>query len=304
MKVFITGATGVLGRVVARLLLDGGYQVRALARSARNESQLREIGAEPFTANLFDSSTIRKALMGLDAVLHLPTHIPPAKDSTRPGAWRENDRIRMEGTRSLVDAALECGVPTFIYPGIVFVYPDGGANWLDTTTPPAPTPILRSSLDAEAEVVRFTGAGHRGIILRMAGFYGSVASNTVEMLRTAHLGIAPIFGRNAAYQPLIWVDDAALAVVDALRKASAGIYDVVDDEPLQKRELAVTLAQAVHHRRLVRPPVFLLWLLAGKNFMFLARSQRVSNRKFKAETGWSPMIPSAREGFKLLSIPP
>ena len=304
MKVFITGATGVLGRVVARLLVDGGYQVRALARSARNESQLREIGAEPFTANLFDSSSLRKALMGRDAVLHLATHIPPAKDSTRPGAWRENDRIRTEGTRSLVDAALECGVPTFIYPGIVFVYPDGGANWLDTTTPPAPTPILRSSLDAEAEVVRFTGAGHRGIVLRMAGFYGPTAPNTLHMLRSAQGGIALIFGRNKAYQSLIWLDDAALAVVDALRRASAGIYDVVDDEPLQKRELAATLAKAVRRRRLLRPPAFLLWLFGGGNVMFLARSQRVSNRKFKAETGWSPMVPSARQGFDLLSILP
>jgi len=242
--------------------------------------------------------------MGRDAVLHLATHIPPAKDATRPGAWRENDRIRMEGTRSLVDAALECGVPTFIYPGIVFVYPDGGANWLDTTTPPAPTPILRSSLDAEAEVARFTGAGHRGIVLRMAGFYGPSAPNTLHMLRSAQRGIALIFGRNKAYQSLIWVDDAALAVVDALRRASAGIYDVVDDEPLQKWELAATLAKAVRRRRLLRPPAFLLWLFGGKNVMFQARSQRVSNRKFKAETGWSPMVPSARQGFDLLSILP
>src|SRR5438552_11953051 len=148
MKVFITGATGVLGRVVARLLLDGGYQVRALARSARNESQLREIGAEPFTANLFDSSSLRKALMGRDAVLHLATHIPPAKDATRPGAWRENDRIRREGTRNLVDSDIECGVTTFIYPGIVLVYPDGGANWLDAATAPAPSSSLPFLLDA------------------------------------------------------------------------------------------------------------------------------------------------------------
>ena len=304
MKIFITGATGVLGRVVARLLVDGGYQVRALVRSAGNETQLREIGAELFAANLFDRSSLREALMGRDAVLHLATHIPPAKDATRPGAWRENDRIRREGTRNLVDTAIECGVTTFVYPGIVFVYPDGGANWLDASTPPAPTSILQSSLDAEAEVVRFTGAGHRGIVLRMGGFYGPTASNTIDMLRSARYRIAPIFGRNTAYQPLIWVDDAALAVVDALRKASAGIYDVVDDEPLQKRELASALAHAVVRRRLVRPPRFFLWLLAGKNFMFLARSQRVSNRKFKAETGWNPMVPNAREGFKLLSIPP
>src|SRR2546427_6725803 len=284
MKIFITGATGVLGRVVARLLVDGGYQVRAFARSPRNESQVREIGAEPFAGNLFDPSSLREALSGRDAVLHLATHIPAAKDATRPGAWRENDRIRSEGTRKLVDAAIECGVTTFIYPGIVSVYPDAGANWIDAATPPAPTSILQSSLDAESEIGRFTGAGHRGIVLRMGAFYGPRASNTVQMLQTAHRGIALIFGANTAYQPLIWVDDAALAVVDALRKASAGIYDIVDDEPLQKRELASILAAAVRRHRLVRPPVFLLWLFGGKNVMFQAGSQRVSNRKFRAET--------------------
>src|SRR5213594_117505 len=304
MKIFITGATGVLGRIVARLLVDGGYQVRALARSPRNEWQVREIGAEPFAANLFDPSSLREALAGQDAVLHLATHIPAAKDATRPGAWRENDRIRSEGTRKLVDAAIECGVRTFIYPGVVFVYPEAGANWLDAATAPAPTSVLQSSLEAEAEVGRFTGAGHCGIVLRMGAFYGPTAPNTVQMLETARRGIALIFGTNTAYQPLIWVDDAALAVVDALRKGSAGTFDIVDDEPLQKRELASILAEAVHRRRLFRPPVFLLWLFAGKNFMFLARSQRVSNRKFKDETGWNPMIPSARVGFKLLSIPP
>ena len=254
MKIFVTGGTGVLGRVVARLLVDGGYHVRALSRSPRNESQLRQIGAEPFAANLLDPSSLREVLTGRDAVLHLATHIPAAKDATRPGAWRENDRIRSEGTRNLVNAAIECGVATFIYPGIVFVYPDAGANWVDEATPPAPTSILQSSLDAEAEVGRFTGAGRRGIVLRMGGFYGPTASNTIQMLRTAGRGIAPIFGRNTAYQPLVWVDDAALAVVDGLRKAPAGIYDVVDDEPLQKRELASIVAQAVHRRRLVRPP--------------------------------------------------
>ena len=113
-----------------------------------------------------------------------------------------------------------------------------------------------------------------------------------------------VFGRSRAYQPLIWVDDAALAVIDALRRAPSGIYDVVDDEPLQRRELASALARTVGRRWLLRPPSVLLRLAAGKHAMFLTRSQRVSNRRFKAETGWAPMVPNAREGFKLLAILP
>ena len=151
---------------------------------------------------------------------------------------------------------------------------------------------------------RFTKAGNRGIVLRMGSFYGSTAGSTRNMLQMARRGIAMIFGRAKSYQPLIWVDDAALAVIDGLAKAPAGVYDIVDDEPLQRRELASILAQTVRRRWLFRPPVFIFRLLAGKNVMFLTRSQRVSNRRFKEATGWYPMVPSAKEGFNLLTIEP
>ena len=304
MNVFVTGATGVLGRPVARLLLDCGHKVRALARNAGNASRLRESGVEPFEASLFDPSSLRAAVKGYDAILHLATRIPPPEEAARREAWRENDRIRTVGTRNLVDAAMAAGVSTFVYPGIAFVYPDRGSEWVDANTPPDPTPILQSSLDAEAEVERFIRAGKRGVVLRMGGFYGPTASSTRQMLRLARYGVAMLFGRSEAYQPLIWVEDAAVAVVDGLSKASSGIYDIVDDEPMQRRELASALAHSSGRRWLLRPPTVLLRLLAGKHAMFLARSQRVSNRKFKKETDWTPTVPSAREGFKLLAIPP
>ncbi|HYR44279.1 MAG TPA: NAD(P)-dependent oxidoreductase [Terriglobia bacterium] len=304
MNMFITGATGVLGRTVTRLFVESGHKVRALARNSENESRLRDSGAVPVRASLSDLPSLLSAVKDCDAILHLATRIPPSSKAGHRAAWRDNDHIRTVGTRNLVDAALEAGVPTLLYPGIVLIYPDGGDNWLDATTPPQPTSILQSSLDAEAEVQRFTKAGNRGIVLRMGSFYGPASSGTKQMLHIARYGIAMFFGQARAYQSLIWVDDAALAVVDGLAKAEAGIYDVVDDEPLQRRELAATLAQTVGRRLLLRPPVLLLRLLAGKDAMFLTRSQRVSNRKFQSATGWSPMVPSARLGFRLLSIPP
>jgi nucleoside-diphosphate-sugar epimerase len=253
---------------------------------------------------MFDRPSLRGVFGGCDAVLHLATHIPPGNKSGSREAWNENDRIRTEGTRNLVEVALEARVSTFLYPSIAFVYADGGANWLDDASPTQPTPPLKSSLYAEAEVQRFTKEGGRGIILRMGSFYGPGASSTEYVVRMAHRGLAMFFGRSKAYYPLIWVEDAALAVIDGLARAPAGIYNVVDDDPLQRWELARILAQAVGRRRLFRPPSIVLRMLRGKDAMFLTRSQRVSNRKFKAATGWSPMLPSAREGFKLLSIPP
>src|SRR5207302_967485 len=210
MNMFITGATGVLGRTVTRLFVESGHKVRALARNSENERRLRGSGADPVRASLFDLPSLRAAVEGCDVILHLATRIPPSSKAGRREAWRDNDRIRTVGTRNLVDAALEARVPTFLYPGIVFIYPDGGDDWLDATIPPQPTSILQSSLDAEAEVQRFTKAGNRGIVLRMGSFYGPASSATKQMLHIARYGIAMFFGRAKAYQPLIWIDDAAL----------------------------------------------------------------------------------------------
>src|SRR5262245_11210899 len=209
MNVFVTGATGVLGATVVRLLVDSGHNVRGLARNSVNISRLRDAGVEPVQASLFDPASLRNAAKGCDAILHLATQIPPRNEARRREAWHENDRIRSEGARKLVDAAMDCGVSTFIYPGIVFVYPDRGDQWLDVSTPPEPAPILESSLKAEAEVERFTRVGNRGIILRMGGFYGPTAPGTQGMLQSARRGVAMILGPANAYQPLIWVDDAA-----------------------------------------------------------------------------------------------
>jgi len=262
------------------------------------------MGADLFRGDLFDLSKLRNGVKGCDAVLHLATRIPSPNQASRRGAWNENDRIRTEGTRNLLTAALESGISTFIYPSVVFVYPDRGADWIDASIPPDRSPLLDSTLTAESEVEKFTRVGNRGIILRMGAFYGPTAGTTRSILRMARYGIAMVFGRAEAYQPMIWIDDAALAVVDALSRASAGIYDVVDDEPLQRQELASALANAVDRRWLWRPPVFLFRLLVGKDVMFLTRSQRVSNRKFKAETGWSPTVNSARIGLRLSAIEP
>src|SRR5262249_48258283 len=107
MNIFITGATGVLGRIVTRLLVDSGHSVRALARNSTSDLRLRDAGVQPVRASLFDLSSLRTALRDCDAILHLATRIPAPADAPRREAWKENDRIRAEGTRNLVDAALE-----------------------------------------------------------------------------------------------------------------------------------------------------------------------------------------------------
>src|SRR5215217_5307307 len=127
--VFVTGATGVLGRATIPQLLASGYTVRALSRDEANDATIRALGAEPVRGDLFDPNSLFRADAGADAVLHLATRIPPSSELRRRSAWVENDRIRAEGTMNLVNVALEGGTRVFVYPSFAFVYPDSGDAW-------------------------------------------------------------------------------------------------------------------------------------------------------------------------------
>lgn len=303
MEIFVTGATGVLGRPVVQRLVAAGHHVRGLSRSPANAARLRQLGVEPVEADLFDVAALKAAVADCDAILHLATKIPPTSRAGRLSAWVENDRIRRDGARNLVAAALATDVTTLVYSSFAFVYPDGGEAWIDaTTTAPAPTAILRSTLDAESEVARFAAsAGRRGISLRMGAFYGPDTPSIREMLRVARLGFAPFPGRLEAYVPVIWIDDAADAVVMALSNASSGVYDIVDDEPLSRQDMSTAMAHAVGRQRLWNVPAWLMHLVSGAVADTLIRGLRISNHRFKEETGWTPKVRDARVGLRRLA---
>jgi nucleoside-diphosphate-sugar epimerase len=303
MDVFVTGGTGVLGRPAIRRLLEEGHRGRGLAHSEQAAEKLRALGAEPIRADLFDRDALMAAVRGADAVLHLATRIPPMSKLGKLEAWRETDRIRREGTRNLVDAALAADVDTFVYPSFALLYPDSGDRWIDadSVAPSPASPHLLSTLDAEAEVARFTAQGRRGVALRMGLFYGS-DRYTLAMLRMARLGFVPVPGPAEAYYPSIWIDDAAEAVVAALAPTvPAGVYDVVDDEPLTRRELAAAMARAVGRRFYFRPPMLLVRPMLGIVAPFASLSQRISNRRFKEVSAWRPQVPNACVGLARLS---
>jgi nucleoside-diphosphate-sugar epimerase len=300
MQIFVTGATGVLGKAVIPKLITKGHAVHALSRSEKNVQVLQSLGAKPASADLFDTESLKQALAGCEAILHLATRIPPTSKMAKRVAWRENDRIRRDGTRSLIEAALATGeVLTFIYPSYAFVYPDSGDQWIEASTTPAqPTPTLQSTLDAEAAVAQFVGERRRGISLRMGSLYGPESPAAWEQLDYARKGIAALPGRRDAYLPQLWVQDAASAIVTALMpQIPSGIYDVDDDEPLTRGENFAALAHVVGRKHLWRPPALLMRMMTGAVYDMMRCSLRVSNRRFKEVSGWEPAVPNARVGW-------
>ncbi|HWS47866.1 MAG TPA: NAD(P)-dependent oxidoreductase [Acidimicrobiia bacterium] len=293
MRVFVAGATGVVGhRAVARLVA-AGHQVTGIARSAGKAAQLEAQGARAVEVSLFDAAALRAAAAGHDAVVNLATKIPPPTQMARTGAWEENGRIRREGSANLVDAAIAAGATVFVQESLAFLYGEHGDEWVNAGSSEfTATPFAGPMQAAEDNVARFTAAGGRGVVLRFGRFYAPDSEQTRATVQAARRGILLDVGRADGYSPVIDADDAAAAVVAAL-DAPAGTYDIVDDEPLTRGEQARALAAAVGRRRLWSAPRFATPKVAA----FLAASQRVSNARFRGTTSWRPSSPSVLEGF-------
>jgi nucleoside-diphosphate-sugar epimerase len=299
MRVFVTGATGAIGRHAVPALLDAGHQVSALARSPEKATQLQQQGATPVEVSLFDRLALAEAFAGHEAIANLATHIPATNRMLLPGAWNENERIRREGSAAVVDAALEAGVGRLVQESVVMIYRDQGDTWLDEDSPVDDYPLARMNLAAEASAERFSEAGGTGVVLRFGLFYGPGATQSEEMLGFARHHIGSVLGAADGYVSSIHVADAATAVVAALH-VPAGTWNVVDDEPLTKHAYADALAEAAGTSLWLRSPGRLANLL-GDRMTAVTRSVRAGNLRFKEASGWAPRYPSARDGLKAMA---
>jgi nucleoside-diphosphate-sugar epimerase len=297
MNVFLTGATGAIGPATVRGLLEAGHHVRAVARTDEKAAQLRAQGADPVAVDLFDADGVKSAVDGCEAVMHLATHVPPLRKMGTKNGWSEHNRLRTTANELLIDAALTTGAHTYVKESVSFVYPDGGAAWIDETTPPDESvAMLAPTLEGERMVDRFTAGGGRGIVLRFGSFYGPTARMVDEALRLARFRMSMVGGTPDAYVSSIHTDDVASASVAAL-DAPAGIYNVVDDDPVTRREYLDDFSSAFGVRRLRPMPTWLVKLASGSAAAAVIRSWRVSNKKLRDATGWSPKFSSVREGW-------
>jgi nucleoside-diphosphate-sugar epimerase len=306
MKVFVAGATGVIGRRLVPLLRRGGHEVTGMIRSPEREGALGALGAEPAVADALDAAAVRRALQDCrpDAVIHQLTSLPRRIDPRKlKRDFALNDRLRIEGTRNLVAAAHAAGAPRIIAQSIAFAYAPGPPGTIHTEDDPlfldAPKPFART-LQAVAELERAVlGAG--GVVLRYGYFYGPGSS----IARDGSLGedVArrrlPIVGGGHGVWSFIHVDDAAQATVQALDKGASGAYNVVDDDPAPVAEWLPAIAQALGAPRPLRVPALIAYPLAGRyGVMTMTRGQGASNALARRELRWTPAYASWREGFR------
>jgi nucleoside-diphosphate-sugar epimerase len=307
MRVFLAGATGVIGRRLVPLLRAGGHEVTAMIRSPEKASELRAMGADAAIADALDADAVLAAVREArpDAVIHqltsLPRRINPRKIERD---FVINDRLRGEGTRNLVRAAQAAGATRILAQSIAFAYAPGPPGALhrerDRLILEQASPQFRRSARAIGELEdAVLGAG--GLALRYGYFYGpgSAISRDGSMGEDVARRRLPIVGNGAGVWSLVHVDDAAQAAVDALTHGESGAYNIVDSDPAPVSQWLPAFAAALEAPRPRRVPAVIARIAAGSyGVAIMTEAQGASNELATTALGWTPRHPSWREGFQ------
>src|SRR6266851_3512469 len=298
MKVFIAGASGVLGRRLVRQFVARGHSVIGLVRTPKAENTVREAGGEPRHADLFDAESLARAADGCETVIHAATAIS-TKQKPVPADWAANDRIRRKGTRCLTEAAAKIGAKTYLQQSIAWVARPKDDSAFDEDSPTVPEPTIQSAIDAES-IAREAGAaeGFTVSILRGGFFYDSESAHTRMIADALRKRQMPIIGGGDAMWAMIHTDDAASAYVAAAEKPKIGVWHIVDNELVQVRTFLKEFAVRLGAPAPRRVPVWLARWLAGEQAVaYFTKSTRTTNARFRRDFVWAPRFATYLEGL-------
>jgi 2-alkyl-3-oxoalkanoate reductase len=305
MRVFVTGATGALGRHLVPGLVAAGHEVTATTRTPGKVAQLREAGAEPVVVDGLDREAVIAAVRAAapEVIVHEMTALADMRSFRNPDKlFAVTNELRTRGTDNLLAAAAQAGTRRVIAQGYAGPGPDkpAGAR-LKTEEDPLDWRPIRSAARAMA-AIRYVDRtvpleAPEGIVLRYGGFYGPGTGDfVVEMARKRRL---PVIGGGTGVWSFIEITDAAAATLAAVDRGAPGVYNVVDDDPAPVAEWLPYLAKVVGAKPPLRVPAWLGRLLAGEFAVGQMTSSRgSSNEKARKELGWEPRYASWREGFR------
>lgn len=303
MKVFIAGATGVLGRRLVGRLAERGHEVVGLARDEAGERAVERRGGVPRRGDVLEPETLERAVDDdVEALVHAATAIP---ELTRPSEeeWERNDRVRLAGMENLLDAAPD-GLRQVLFPSVVWLarQPDGSP--FDETAERHPDRATRSAARVEDLLERRAAAdGFDAAVLRCGLFYAPDARDTREWGERLLDGDLPIvggglLGRRDAELSFVHADDAAAAFVAAIDSGASGTYHVVDDDSATGATFYRAFADLLDAPEPRRIPGWLARLFVGTVAVeSLTHPTPTTNEKARRDLGWKPSYPTVREGL-------
>lgn len=306
MRVFVAGASGVVGQPLVRRLVAAGHEVTGSTRKEAIVDQIESLGASATVCDALDADSIRDAVASAapEVVVNQLTNFPAEGNQRDPEFFSGTDEVRRTGGRNLLEAAQNAGARRFVTQSLAFMYLPTGSRVKDEKAPTAggfPGRIgatFQIMLDHERLVAEAEGI--EGLILRYGFFYGPGTFYSPDGMTAAEVRKRryPIVGPGTGVLSFIHVDDAAAAALAATERGQPGIYNVVDDEPAPMTEWLPVYAESLGAKPPRRVPVWLARLVAGKELTASAIGMRgADNSKAKSELGWEPAHPSWRQGF-------
>jgi nucleoside-diphosphate-sugar epimerase len=316
MKIFVAGATGVLGRALVPQLVASGHDVVGMTRSASKQDLVRSLGARPAVADALDPDAVAQAVAAAEpeVIVHQltalsgPMSVREARRPDRSSAAIMTNRLRTEATDHLLAAGRAVGARRVVaqsFGAFRFAHTGGPlyteADPLDPTDPPAPLRTVQAGYLYLERAVTTIEWGE-GLALRYGGFYGP--GTGISLAPDAPMAAAirkrrlPIVGDGGGVWSHIHIEDAAAATVVAVERGEPGVYNIVDDEPVPVREWLPVVASALDAKPPRRVPRWLGRVAAGEMATVMMTEVRgASNAKAKRELGWQPRYASWRQGL-------
>ena len=294
MNVFLAGGSGAIGVPLVRALVASGHQVTALTRSAAKEHMLRDLGATPAVADALDAAALRRVVVAARPthVIHQLTALPKAGPRSARDLAPTN-RLRIEGTKNLLAAAIDAGASRLI--GGSFALMGAERHGIPAEAQEA-ADAVRSM---ESQILDASARGLiEGVVLRYGLFYGPDNVMTQQMIALARRRLLPAVRGDRGLLPPIHVDDAVSATVAALERAPAGsVYDIVDDRAVSMSDMVRAIAASVGAPRPFAVPSWLPRLLSPYMARMLQVRLPLSNEKARVDLGWRPAYPTIHDGL-------
>ena len=295
--VFVAGGSGTIGIPLVRALAGAGHRVFATTRSPEKQSLLRQLGATPIVVDALDAPALDRAVRSAAPthVIHELTALP--KTGVRRASELEpTNRLRDEGTRNLLQAAIAAGAHRIITGSFAMLgaVPPGSRTDADNLR------AAQAVRSMESQILEAARRGAiEGVVLRYGLFYGPGNPATDEFLALAHKRRLPIVRGDRGQLPFVHIHDTVTATVASLDRGTSGsVYDIVDDHPASFSEMVAAMAEIAGAPRPFRVPAWLPRLLAPYAAQLLTMRLPLSNAAARRDLAWAPMFPSYREGLR------
>jgi nucleoside-diphosphate-sugar epimerase len=295
MKVFVAGASGTIGVPLVRALVKAGHDVTAMTRTPTKLDALRSLGATPVVADALDADAVTRVVTaaGPEVVIHQLTALPKAGGVKRASDLEPTNRLRTDGTRNLLAAAVAAHARRIVVGSFAPLRPAG------TDAPENMRAAGEAVASMESQVLE---ASHRhlieGVVLRYGLFYGPNNPATQNMIAMAKRRMLPVIKGDRSLLPVIHDDDAVSATVAALDHGEpGGVYEIVDDRPVSMTEIVTTLADRAGAPRPFTVPAWVPRLLAPYMARITSIRLPLSNAAARAALGWRPAYPTIADGL-------